>query len=282
MKNYKEFKENVKCDLEQIIFEEFAQCELSEVTIPKINKMMDGFSICIQNGEKSIGPTFYYEDWYRRYQETGDYRHTVMMLKSEIQRGLDFIARMQKSFSEVPSQQVYENVIMNLVNTERNGKLLERAVHRDLEDLGLSIIYRCVKGDLSSIITLDACREFGLCEEELHEHAKENLKRLMSPRVISSGDGMWVVTNSEIHHGAICMLMRECLSFIADKTGSDLYILPSSIHEVIVFPAFEGFDQEVMRQEIREINRNVVREEDFLSDELYYFDRRSEKIRIAG
>ena len=82
MKNYKEFKENVKCDLEQIISEEFAQCELSEVTIPKINKMMDGFSICIQNGEKSIGPTFYYEDWYRRYQETGDYRHTVMMVPS--------------------------------------------------------------------------------------------------------------------------------------------------------------------------------------------------------
>ena len=72
------------------------------------------------------------------------------------------------------------------------------------------------------------------------------------------------------------------LKEFADSQGSDLVILPSSIHEVLLVPYKERLDFEYLRQMVRNINGLEVPPEDQLSDEVYLYERGRDAIRIAG
>ena len=58
------------------------------------------------------------------------------------------------------------------------------------------------------------------------------------------------------------------------------YILPSSIHEVILVPESFGLEPERMQEMVKEINQTGVAPEEVLSDSVYYFD--GEEIRIVA
>ena len=47
---------------------------------------------------------------------------------------------------------------------------------------------------------------------------------------------LYVLTNSQKWNGAAAMFWPEKIGEIADKIGDDLYVLPSSIHEVLCLP----------------------------------------------
>ena len=74
------------------------------------------------------------------------------------------------------------------------------------------------------------------------------------------------------------------LEQIAEKFGSDLYILPSSVHEVILLPVpgkLRG-SVEDMRNMVREVNASDdLPEEEVLSDEVFYYDREKRELLIA-
>ena len=62
---------------------------------------------------------------------------------------------------------------------------------------------------------------------------------------------------------------------------SDLYILPSSIHELIILKADDmGYGY---REIVQEINRDksLVSDKDYLSDNVYYYDRLEGKLSIT-
>lgn len=62
----------------------------------------------------------------------------------------------------------------------------------------------------------------------------------------------------------------------------NLYILPSSIHEVIILldDEYAKDPEELARMDKRD-NRIVVDREEILSDHVYYYDREKDEIRIA-
>lgn len=59
------------------------------------------------------------------------------------------------------------------------------------------------------------------------------------------------------------------IKLLGDMDG-DYYILPSSIHEIILCPA-DGKKAEELKRMVYGINRLVVREEEVLSDSVYYY-----------
>lgn len=56
---------------------------------------------------------------------------------------------------------------------------------------------------------------------------------------------LYVLTNDAAHNGAACVLYPDKLKDLADEFGSDLLILPSSIHEVLIIA-----DSEILRNMI--------------------------------
>ena len=92
---------------------------------------------------------------------------------------------------------------------------------------------------------------------------------------------MDVLTNlNELPYGAIQMMNVEALAKVAEEHNSDLWILPSSLHEVIVVPSVLG-DAEVFKGMVECVNAEEVKAEDKLSDNVYRFNRSTKTITIA-
>lgn len=91
---------------------------------------------------------------------------------------------------------------------------------------------------------------------------------------------VYAVTNQWKLGGAVAMLFSEELLYLARFLRTDLYILPSSIHELIVVPTYIERPEELAEM-VKEVNRTQVRPEDRLSDNAYLFCRRHGLITIV-
>lgn len=82
---------------------------------------------------------------------------------------------------------------------------------------------------------------------------------------------LYVLSNSQRFFGASCILYTDKLQEFAALKESDLYILPSSIHEVILIPQSVSPGYEALCRMVREINESEVEPCDRLSDRVYRF-----------
>ena len=94
------------------------------------------------------------------------------------------------------------------------------------------------------------------------------------------GIPLLVLTNSRRYLGAACILYRGVLERFAKKLGENLYILPSSVHEVILLPETKVNSSKNLLRMVMEVNRTQLAPEEVLSDTVYYYDRKSGKISI--
>lgn len=86
-------------------------------------------------------------------------------------------------------------------------------------------------------------------------------------------DHMLVVSNQRNINGASCMIYTDLLKEIADHLDADLYILPSSIHELIIVKNDTNYNKEVLKEMVTDINLTQVPIEEVLSDNIYFFSR---------
>ena len=92
---------------------------------------------------------------------------------------------------------------------------------------------------------------------------------------------MYVLTNSTGSLGAAALFYPDVKEKAAELMGSDYYILPSSVHEVILVPDNPSIDAKDLCKMVKEANRTVVEEKDILSDNVYHYsreDRRLDKV----
>ena len=88
---------------------------------------------------------------------------------------------------------------------------------------------------------------------------------------------LYVLTNDAAHNGAACVLYPDKLKDLADEFGSDLLILPSSIHEVLIIADSENFtepDYHVFCNTIKMSTANRSSRKTFLSDNMYLYRRK--------
>lgn len=71
------------------------------------------------------------------------------------------------------------------------------------------------------------------------------------------------------------ILLRET----ADRAGDDLYLMGSSVHEMVAVPAMDA-DPEELRRIVQDMNRLVVKESEVLSDSIYYYDRERDTLAV--
>lgn len=194
-------------------------------------------------------------------------------------------------------QDTKNNIIFKLINTEKNAQLLETIPNIPLEDL--SIVFQVFISDESDIqitipITNEHINAWQVDAKTIYDYAKINtqnilgyqltdicttLQTLSSDFECPSGQiPMYILTNSNSINGAGCILYEDLLCDFAQLMGSDLYILPSSVHEVILMPVDKAPEVDLLRDTIKEVNSTQVAPEDFLSDSLYCYKRNSNAI----
>ena len=79
----------------------------------------------------------------------------------------------------------------------------------------------------------------------------------------------YVLTNIAQINGATAILYPNLLQEIGEATQSNFFILPSSIHEVILMKDNGDMNAEELQRMVMEINRTQVAPEEVLSDEVY-------------
>lgn len=306
MMNYEIFKEVVRDSFKDYLPEQYKDMELRVCSVNKVNRIMDGINLIGGAEVKNVSPTIYINDMYDHYKACND-------LKEAIQAGADRMADAFRMCPEAPRidlSEAKDNIVFQLVNTEQNKEMLAGVPHRDFQDL--SIIYRwAVKMDAegiqSTVVKNELAEQLGLNEEQLFKLAAENTRRIFPPCVKSMNEvicemfmkdgmpretaemligempadmSMWVISNNRGINGAVSMLYEDKLHTLAAEMESDLYILPSSVHEVIAVPVSMG-DPNELAEMVAEINMNQVALEERLSNQVYHYDKDLRKLSLA-
>ena len=294
--DFKEFKETIKSEIpDYLLGYDIDRIELENVK--KNNGVeMTGLSIMLKN--ERISPNIYLEYFYEKYRENGDMGAILNEIKDEYIKAREEIS--QKGF-DVDFKK--EDIFMKVVNYEYNKEMFEYSPYiRVAPDLAISFRVLANKDDdgiASTLLTYDLLEKMELSKSEVYELAKENTERLFPARVerlsdilqgmeidttgMPSESMLYVVTNNAGVNGATAMCYENILKDFKEQYG-DFYILPSSIHEVLLLKMSkvqEG-DLPEIKQMVKEINEFTVSPMEKLSDNVYEYDEKSNEIIIAG
>lgn len=97
---------------------------------------------------------------------------------------------------------------------------------------------------------------------------------------------IYCVSNERLLFGASNLFIPGMLDEISEKVGGSFYIIPSSIHEVLVAQVDElgGLNQESIRgleDMIQIVNDTEVSEDEILSYDLYLYDSKNKELGLA-
>lgn len=205
---------------------------------------------------------------------------------------------------------IRENIIYRLISTERNRDLLKDIPHMDYMDL--SIVFQCMVSQkdfsMTSILVDNVhTRLWNVTVEELYQDAEKNTPRLL-PYVIrdmaeieaeikreeslqeSCQDGyrkeftdneMYVLSNRNMADGASCILYPGLLNILRYKAGSSFFVIPVSVHHLLILPAANTDEAPAVRSMVREINDTWLVPDDILSYCAYYYDAEEGRLYIC-
>lgn len=134
--------------------------------------------------------------------------------------------------------------------------------------------------------------EWGVSVDELDAQAMENMKRVgysieeleSAPGQKQNAGGLYIFTNMYDFYGAAAMLDKGRISAFAAEKGADLYILPSSVDEVLLMPTMKDgaeVDAKKANQMVRDGNRETLIPEEILADHAYLYSRETDEIQIV-
>ena len=232
--------------IEEILGERVeAQVHLSVHTTIK-NNGYERKGITFSEEGINISPTIYLEEYYEKFIRGSD----VESLAEQVLKMYDKV-RVKHTWGETAVQDyqnVKERIIYKLVNQERNRELLSQVPHADFLDLAV-LFY----------VLVDIDEEWRKLREQ---------------------ESMYVLTNHIRSGGAAAILYPGRLETIGAYFKENYYILPSSIHEVIIIPESRALPKAEMECVIREVNETQVQAEEFLSNHAYYYDRIKGEITV--
>ncbi len=306
MMTYEMFKEVVIEKFKDYLPEAYRSMDMQVNPVEKINHTLDGITLTSSAEGWKVSPRIFVDHMYSNYLTSDDLQGVLQAAAAKM------VKAMQES-PQIPMLDeniVKKNIVFHLVNTEQNKELLKNMPHREFQDL--SIIYRWVvnveKEGIQNIrVDNLLASKLGLSEEQLFNLAAENTRRILPPCIKSMNEAlrdmfvrdgmpaetadmligemsqeqtMWVIANEKQIYGATAMLYEDKLHVLAEKVGTDLYILPSSVHEVIAVSVNMGKPEE-LAQMVSEINMELVALEDRLSNQVYHYDKELRKLTLA-
>ena len=297
---YQEFKQHIVTDLQREL-SPAAKISIQDI-IKNNDTHLDGLTVFSEGC--NISPTIYLNYYYRQYEKGrplpeiySDIRNTYQENSPNTNIDISFFTVYDK---------VKSRVIFKLVNYSYNRELLQNVPH--FRFLDLAIVFHClVKTDEAGTATiLIQNRHLSLWDitgDDLYALAMANTPRLLPydlrnmtdvlkellceepqfPEEFSSREAfpMYLLSNRLKLHGAVCMLYPNLLSGFSKRLGCDLYLVPSSVHEVLIIPANQKGTYEELSDMVREVNATQLSREEILSDHVYYFSVETGKLTLS-
>lgn len=296
--NYEEFKTQVVNKIREV---EAPSTEVNVISVTKNNGLVLD-ALTILRAGKNVSPTIYLEKYYRFFCMGN------VPLEEVVERILQEHAAHDISVPVNAEQlldfaNVKNRIYPRLVNYARNRSFLDEVPHRRFLDLAVIYYFEISEkpiGEATMILRNRDLARWQMQEEELYNLAMANVRRDKPTLVTPIGDilgeiddqplsgeqetalshwQMNVATNKERFYGSVCLLEPEVFQTIAEKTGENLFILPSSIHEIIVVVNNGSCSKADLERMVVDVNETQVMEQEVLSNHVYLYDR--EKMEVA-
>lgn len=292
--NYEEFVSSVTGFLRETLP---YGTELSLIPLEKNNGViLEGLSVR-KEGEHAA-PAIYLDSYYQEYL-SGRSLKQIQENILECCEDQDFSNQFDTDFF-MDYRKVKPTIVYKLINYEKNKALLERIPH--VPFLNLAIVFYCLLTDTpvgnATVLIYNSHMEYWKVTcAELYQEAKRNTPRLLPAEVKSMkevllelSDGldraeeeqlpMYVLTNTRKALGAACILYDSMLKHCAEWLGTAYYLLPSSIHEMILIPQRVVPDQKDLTAMVQDINRTQVLRTEVLSDQIYFYSPESGQLSM--
>ncbi|MBC6679544.1 DUF5688 family protein [Zhenpiania hominis] len=274
---YAEFKARLIKELEEKFM---CEGELQKQTVIQSgDRMLTGLHL--EKESSGIACTIFIEDLYRDYLEHGDFNLAVLGAGELLQREAPEF--MRNRAVDITPEYIKENVFCELLGGRYNQEFLRTVPHLSVKNTDLAITYRCMVGEDSSGIAAffihpDLMAYSGMTLKELHQTALSNTQRMFPMEIMELAPEMKAITNQQKVFGATAILYPGVLEAIAEKENSDFYLLPSSIHEMILVPDQGNFSEKELRWIVRSANQEVVAPNEVLSDSIYRYKKDERKL----
>lgn len=244
-----------------------------------------------------ISPTIYLEEYFQQFQEGKPIEKIVekiLQLYEEVKCSHPCEESLLQNYEELKGK-----FACKLIHRGKNEKLLNDIPYVPWMDLAI-VVFVLLEispyGTATVLVRKEHLEIWGLTEAQLFDEAKKNtpillpyqfcpmrkLLREICPYAVDEGEeeeeSLYVLSNKLRSFGAASMLYEGILEKVGQKLGENYYILPSSIHEVIVVPESKSPVKQDLEEMVREINETQVEEEEVLSDRVYYFSRKENRL----
>lgn len=295
---YENFLERVK---EEII--PLLPSDVEHVVIQPVTKnngyIFDGLVMISQY--LNISPTIYMNPYYNEYIAGRPFENILSDIADTYMENCP-----QKNFDVTQFadwDKAKSRVARRLINYEQNKELLEVMPHKRVEDL--AVVYQVIVNDE---VVEDEYATIGIFNqhlklwdvtlEELDKLAVENTNRLLpfrfqsmmetlkelsggTPIPFDNDISFYYLGNKPKIHGAIHVLDENLMDRIKKIVGSEYYVIPSSIHEVLILPMDPEFDYVELESMIQEVNETSLDPMDILSNKAYVVDAVNHKFVLA-
>lgn len=270
------------------------------VTVQQVEKnngvMLE--AVIIMGKEDCVVPTFYLQEFYEEYKkgmEIEEIVRQILQIEREHRQDTDFSLDSFENYSLARTKIYYK-----LINYQMNRRMLKNVPHIRYLDLAVVFYYRMEGGNFhGSTILIHNCNleSWGIDSRRLMEDAAMNTSRKLpytfqgmealieeltgeETRKYCEEELMYVLTNEEKQFGAAVLLYPHVLNHIAKILKKNFYVLPSSVHECILVPDQGQYSRLELMKMVKEVNESQVEDEEILSYEVYYYDRKKETLMM--
>lgn len=297
--------------------EESKESEEFCIELHKVTKnngiILDGLTI--RKKDECISPNIYLNSYFESYQMgkplaviMEEILYCYQKAKEEnslqVEDILDFSA-------------VKNKIMLRLVNYEKNKELLKNCPHKKYLDLAVTFRYIANKDSLGIASSLISNTEFKVWDIELSElyqialfntmrefpwkmeslvnviadclkaKGKDILPEELNSEIESLSEiehkvSMYVLTNDVGINGATCILYDNVIKNFAKVQDSNIFILPSSLHEVMLVPESMETEADSLANLVVDANHSAVGLIDLLSDNIYYYDKEKDQMYVYG
>ncbi len=293
--DYESFKEQFIADVKDALTDQGQDMKISVSRINKLNESYEAITVTPEGS--NVGVNMSLEKFYGAVEEGISYESVVDKAAETILRGFE-----QKPDIDVNELTDYsrmkERLAMEVVSAVANQDMLETVPHRNMEDM--AVVYRFILNTedttASILVTNQILENMGIAPEQLHADAMENAPRIRPAEIKGMSEVMaemmgieqaemmgiypmdpkdeqiFVATVPDKVHGAGVLAYQDFMDQAAERAGGDFFILPSSLHEILIVPDNGKMSLKELEMMVREVNATQVAPADKLTDSVYHYD----------
>ena len=299
--SFNEFVDAVKESIKDYLPEKFQDAQVRVEPFQKLNTAYLGLQV--RREDQTVVPNINLSAMFEEYQREG---RSMGAMLTAIAGQVQLAPEMQTGWLK-DYDQVKEHLFIRVSDAKENEAFLAMSPHKEVDGLAISyhIAFEGLHGvEASTPVSYKMMEMYGVTAEQLHADALESSQRLypvkfrsmneimaemmgMEPDMAADmmppmeGPQLMVLTNMQGMHGAGAMFYPDQLETIAQQMGTDFFVLPSSVHEVLILPDDGTTEPDSLQFMVREINQSTVAPEDRLSDFVYHYDSKDHVLEKA-